>query len=1306
MYLPLPPDVWTALEAMAGALLIQAAQAVGSAPLSRMLGSVEERKARSCLARAVGSTLAKYPDLDAVAMATDFRRPPLSDQVVRVICEPESELDVELVRDAFDTTLYDLPAIGLDGVKLLDDIRTAFLEELRQDPETRDLWKGITLKRIQGDMRALRQADDLGEQRWSAGASLLSADQFFLPWLSPRRVFSHEWELVGRREVKEQLVNFSGVGSLHRVAILPGRGGIGKTRLLLAVARSVEGGVHPAVVRFVAEGQRVRAEDVKALPEGALLVLDDGHRREDLDLVLAAALRARHPPKLLISTRPYGLEGIQGHLARIGYDLSDVLVIDELRELSREESIILARQALGSEHDHLAQALVRVTGDSPLVTVVGGRLLAEEALPPSLLSHHQRFRDSVLALMADEYAKAIGDLVDRILARQILELIAALGSLRVGSEALLGRAAEFLDIQPDQLKRVVGALEGAGVLVKRGDALRITPDVLSDFLYHRAAVANGRDTGFVDRVYSSFADLAGAQVLAGLAELDWRVRETNAAKFDLLEHVWTDVVAKFRAASYYRRVEILRELKTVSFYQPHRVLELVELAMSEDVAPDGDEPVFGLVGWTQERVLRAIPPLLQRVAYHPVCRDTALDLLWMIGRNDERALNPNPEHAVRVLADLASYKNHRLDIISAVLDAIERWLEDPEVHEHIHSVLDLVDPMLKKAGSRSEARGNQLVFDPFFVNPETTRAVRDRALAIVDRCLGSPSLKVVLRAVSSLEDALRPPMGHFGLTAGDDLHDRWLPEQRTVISRLSMLMNTQPDPLVAIAVSQAVSWHARFGQNLQLREAARELIRCLPWSFELGMAKHMSSRRFRCELKEGIDTNWDEGDLNLHEREASLSIERHNLVDEFIARYPEPSSGAQWLEERLTVIRNAGEQCDAAQFLATLSERHPKYGALVVRNVMDKSPSALTDGLGALIAGVRVADETVAFALCAEAADSQDSRLRAAAANVCRQAMCGSSPAGEWVALLRRLLSDEDMMVVRASLPALSVLGDEDPSLEQDLALEVKPGRDSKVVDQLLFTIAHSKRSGFRELDDRSVEQFLEKLRGVEDLDGHWIKEFLRHASRVAPRAVVDLVLFRARTARELDRLKFRAIPHDFENAVTGFNEVEDREGLVREVRDLALMDEGDHLPRWISRLFVAVSQGIDELGRSILQEWIDSESEDELRAVAALISEAHWRFCLDHHGFTAGLLRRAQEFGPELLDSCRGALLSSVNTRGGAGVVGQPMPQDLETRDRAQAIANGLRKGSVEREFYEHIAASAEGSISRLCELEDKMGV
>ena len=70
--------------------------------------------------------------------------------------------------------------------------------------------------------------------------------------------------------------------------------------------------------------------------------------------------------------------------------------LPNVNELSRDEVTELGRQALGAEFEHLAEQLAAATWDCPLVTVVGGQLLAQKAIPPDLLERDEEFRDTVL----------------------------------------------------------------------------------------------------------------------------------------------------------------------------------------------------------------------------------------------------------------------------------------------------------------------------------------------------------------------------------------------------------------------------------------------------------------------------------------------------------------------------------------------------------------------------------------------------------------------------------------------------------------------------------------------------------------------------------------------------------------------------------------------------------------------------------------------------------------------------------------------------------------------------------------------
>ena len=77
-------------------------------------------------------------------------------------------------------------------------------------------------------------------------------------------------------------------------------------------------------------------------------------------------------------------------------------------------------------------------------------------------------------------------------------------------------------------------------------------------------------------------------------------------------------------------------------------------------------------------MLRELPTLLRRISYTLDFIPRCFSLLWELGRDDARELNPNREHAMRVLADLASYDMGKPFVVShLMLDALEKLIEDP-----------------------------------------------------------------------------------------------------------------------------------------------------------------------------------------------------------------------------------------------------------------------------------------------------------------------------------------------------------------------------------------------------------------------------------------------------------------------------------------------------------------------------------------------------------------------------------------------------------------------------------------------------
>ena len=249
--------------------------------------------------------------------------------------------------------------------------------------------------------------------------------------------------------------------------------------------------------------------------------------------------------------------------------------------------------------------------------------------------------------------------------------------------------SDFLGIDRPRLLLSLGVLEEVGVLLRRGNTLRIVPDVLADHILHQVSVTSQRQkTGYADTVFHQFASLCPTEVLRNLSELDWRLRQSDTQASDLLNDVWQSIEQEFQDASNSIRCRILGILEDIAVHQPEKTLELVEYAIRNPATTAEDPEWSKVYQFTHSDVLRELPTLLRRISYTLDFIPRCFSLLWELGRDDARELNSNPDHATRVLADLASYDIGKPFVVSRLmLDALEKLFEDPRSLEHLHSPL-------------------------------------------------------------------------------------------------------------------------------------------------------------------------------------------------------------------------------------------------------------------------------------------------------------------------------------------------------------------------------------------------------------------------------------------------------------------------------------------------------------------------------------------------------------------------------------------------------------------------------------------
>jgi hypothetical protein len=158
-------------------------------------------------------------------------------------------------------------------------------------------------------------------------------------------LFDYNQVMRGRRQHLDALDAFLS-STAQTIAVLPGRGGIGKTKLVREwAARQTSWNV-----LWTSEMRSWHAGAASEIPHGdTLLVVDDAHRYPDLAQVIGLVANWRGPQilKLVIATRPSGGDYVNERLAQF-VDEFRVLRCPTLKELTLDETIELAEEMLGT----------------------------------------------------------------------------------------------------------------------------------------------------------------------------------------------------------------------------------------------------------------------------------------------------------------------------------------------------------------------------------------------------------------------------------------------------------------------------------------------------------------------------------------------------------------------------------------------------------------------------------------------------------------------------------------------------------------------------------------------------------------------------------------------------------------------------------------------------------------------------------------------------------------------------------------------------------------------------------------------
>jgi hypothetical protein len=1082
-------------------------------------------------------------------------------------------------------------------------------------------------------------------------------DDYFSPLLDEANLFRHTWELVGRtkilRELAEQISK-----DQARVLVLVGRGGIGKTRILRSLADAQKAS---RTVLFADDNIPITAESVEELPwTRPIVIVDDAHRRDDLAPLIGSVRHNEGRSTLVLAIRPQRLDELRAELAIAGLDPDEVWFSEPLGDLAPEDVDSLAREALREDHAHLADHLAAATSDCPLVTVIGGQLLAQRALPPELLDNETDFRRTVLDRFRDEMLGRLGDEVDAGAASEALVLMSALGPVMVDNPTIAERMAEDLGVEPHALRALLSQLEQAGLLIARGRLRRIVPDVLADHILHRAVMdIQERPTGRADALLERYGDVALVALLRNLAELDWRIGLAHP-EVTLLGAFWSDLRRQFIAANAEGRLRLIQLIKPVARLAPAPVFDIVRDAIDKPA-----EAVTGLFGYdvADLDVRQALPALLGSIALTPRFLSDALAILWKLARADERPLNPHPEHPVRVLGDLADYQLP-IPYARAVLELVRQALEQDADASQVHSPIELLRPLLAREGTTLRDTGLGVQMGSYNVSAEGTAEIRAEVRTILVQQATTGSLNNRLLAAELLGDALRQPHGFFGHEVAEEQRDQWHDDQLALLAAIDEIFASTDEPHVRFQLRGALQWHAEHSRWPDVCEQAAH-IRERPMS---------ETEELILALRNPIDG------LDIEGSQAQLR--------EFAAHLGRSANSHAELADRLDAQVSVIESLPGNVFVGSalfvaLAESDRALGAALARWCVDNPDRSIARFGDSFLSVIGSGSHEEVRGML-EGLRGGDSPARRQLASYLATGTWFGEPDGPEATMLHELLVDDEPDVVDIALVAVLRLAQAHPDLAAELAAAAEIGDSQHLAEKLCMAV--SKITDH--FTDDQVRALLWKLRSVSRLD-YWANHVLAGIAVGHREEVLDLLLDRVSEGSAHLSLE------DSDADLLGGAEGDELLRLLRRVRDATVRADGGF--EWqLAHFYWALASNTDA-SLTVLLEWLLDDDEKHVAAALELTTEMPWAATITNPAFVEEALNAAHDRGPDSLSRVRDALISATVIAGShSRTLGQAPPRDVRLRDEGRACAERFAPDSQARKFFEAVVARAEANIAQ----------
>ena len=1014
-------------------------------------------------------------------------------------------------------------------------------------------------------------------------------DEFVREGSGQTKYFRHDSPLHGRSEVLAALGEFLS-DPLKTVAMLGARGGQGKSKLLYDWTNSLD---RQWTVLFVRPRAMWHPHVAREIPAAGniLLVLDDAHRETELfDRLLLLVNKPGHggtrQVKVVAAHRPSG-DAVLMTIASRRLGSEAVSRLPQMKALGFRDLRAIAEDILPDQLRPHAHRLAVIAGDSPLVVTVSARMVAARDVQPALLDD-ARFKDEVLGRFYSDHASE-SEVATR---RPLLNLLAAIGPVPEGAAWFQESAARLLSLPVHEVLQGCEALVTHGLAIRTRGGTRIMPDVLSEHLFRQASITStGVPTGYIDALFTEFGRSAAfGPLLTNASELGWNLKQAGIS-FLPGESLWSGLRRGIAAASLNERKTMLQAVRNAAFYEPGPALAVISEVI-EDATEDDD--VIGI---------------LSAAAHHPDYTDEAVSQLWRLAQLETRRENSHPNHAGRVLKELAEFAvNRHIDLSDRILALAERRGRDKREFIARFTPLDIADAILKKYVEHQESDDETLYLSSRSLNYPVVKPLRDRALSLIRTVLSHDSSLAQARAVESLRSIFQAGIRPLGRGPSEE-EGAWQDDERVRAIGLIEERSGRDgiEPFLLFCLKRAlVDYEGRPDSPVHLR--VRSALRRLPRDRDAIIYSAVSS------------ASWDYSDtptvFEKRIRRATKALARccpdaKARVDRF-----------RWLTETADIFDvfedNGGralceQLCDDPAFLSALTE------LVFVGDVV-----SLTQYLSVVAAAVRTLDPSQCRELLSRALSSTDVDTRGAAVHGIAYRDGARSELD--IQILAEAGTDGSSFVRKFAINGLRIIANQHPELASaaiDALSRISPRGDKDTAAEWCGALT----SVSKYLSSEQVLRIVDELVGVDALDEFHVGDLLQSLIETHPREIATLLVRRLEehAARSAEmRYRYRPVPNFYRQNLHAL--APHSKDLLLTFRD-QLLAAPEHLCSELRNMFwCAGGPGNEAL--TLVDEWLHSADSRIVARALELLAEGPERLFLTRPAFAGHMLHVCTESG------------------------------------------------------------------------------